>query len=188
MKSVITYINALLDKVFDHTDCVFRTVLGVSFLPERCRRWLFDTGTSLFEIIHAILIICWGMMLIAQPSPSLLLPTYDGFLRTFGQNYQSIFGMLGLVLGVITLAVKIGPTAYTRRGRIIVGFVMFLSALLWTVVGGAFLYNYPPVSSGMVFYTVVAVFCYFTGEHIMYGVHQQDLIRGDRNNSAVSSF
>lgn len=188
MKKAITSINNMLDSVFAHTDRVFRTILGVSFLPERCRRWLFDTGTSLFEIIHAILIICWGLMLLAQPSPSLLLPTYDGFLRTFGPNYQNVFGLLGLTLGVTTLAVRVGPTSYTRRGRIIVGFVMFLSALLWTVVGGAFLYNYPPISSGMVVYTVVAVFCYFTGEHIMYGVHQQDLIRGDRNNSAVSSF
>ena len=188
MKNPINQVNSFLDIVFAKTDLVFKTFLGASFLPERCRRWLFDTGTSLFEIIHAILVVCWGLMLLSQPTPSLLLPTYAGFLQTFGPNYQNIFGLVGLCLGAITLAVKIGPNSYTRRGRIIVGFMMFLGALLWTVVGGAFLYNYPPISAGMVVYTIVAAFCYFTGEHIMYGVHQQDLIRGDRNNSAVSSF
>lgn len=188
MKNPINRVNSILDCVLYQTDKFFRVLLGVSFLPERTRRWLFDTGTSIFEIVHAVLIISWGVLLLAQDRPSALLPTYIGFTKIFGPQYQNIFGLIGIGIGLFTILVKVSPQSYSRRGRILVGFLIFLSALMWTMVGGAFLYNYPPISIGMLVYTIGAVFCYFTGEHIMYEVHQQDLIRGNRNNDAVSRF
>ena len=44
----------------------FRLVLGLSFLPERMRRWLFDKGTRAIEVLNATIFAVWGTVLLGD--------------------------------------------------------------------------------------------------------------------------
>ena len=42
---------------------VFRFVLGLSFLPEKIRAWMFSTGTRAIEVLNAGMLLAWATVM-----------------------------------------------------------------------------------------------------------------------------
>lgn len=52
---------------------------------------------------------------------------------------------------------------HSNRGNILSGFFMIWSALIWFVISGIFIAAYPPLSTGMTIYPLIAIICALTG-------------------------
>ena len=62
----------------------FRLVLGLSFLPERMRRWLFDKGTRAIEVLNATIFASWGAGGVSLPEVASRDLVVDGRRVTHG--------------------------------------------------------------------------------------------------------
>lgn len=146
----------------------FRLVLGLSFLPERMRRWLFDTGTRVMEVFNALCFAIWGWVLLVD-GRMLETAHYRGFAV-----FEAVFGRhawAGAFLACSGFAVG-GLVCKAGRCRILGGYALLLGALTWTLLALGFARAFPPLNTSVMIYSGLSLLCFLSGEHVMYTVRQ----------------
>ena len=147
----------------------FRLVLGLSFLPERMRRWLFDKGTRAIEVLNATIFAIWGTVLLGDGG-MLQTEHYKGFAV-----FEAIFGRKAWACAFLACAAfaVLGMLCDARRCKVLGGYALLLGALTWALLAMGFVAAYPPVNTSMFVYTAISVMCFLSGEHVMYTVRQE---------------
>ena len=159
----------------------FRHVLGLSFLPERMRRWLFDKGTRAIEVLNATIFAIWGTVLLID-GRMVQTEHYKGFAV-----FEAIFGRkawAGAFLACAAFAV-LGMMCDARRCKVLGGYALLLGALTWALLAMGFVAAYPPVNTAMFVYTAISVMCFLSGEHVMYTVRQEDAANDKKQGGAA---
>ena len=158
----------------------FRLVLGLSFLPERMRRWLFDKGTRLIEVLNATIFAIWGTVLLVGDG-MVQTEHYKGFAV-----FEDIFGRKAWACAFLACAAfaVLGMLCDARRCKVLGGYALLLGALTWTLLAIGFVAAYPPVNTAMFVYTAMSVMCFLSGEHVMYTVRQEDAANNKKQGGA----
>ena len=148
----------------------FRLVLGLSFLPERMRHWLFDKGTRAIEVLNATIFAIWGTVLLGDGG-MVQTEHYKGFAV-----FEAVFGHKAWACAFLVCAAfaALGMLCDARRCKVLGGYALLLGALTWALLAMGFAAAYPPVNTAMFVYTAISVMCLLSGEHVMYTVRQDD--------------
>ena len=119
-----------------------------------------DRLNHVFEYFIASMLLSWGISFTVDDG-MYDLHTYS-YLVDFGSPYfwAIVFIFLGLVI------IK-GSNKTCTRWRSYVGMSMCLSGFLWTLISIGFILTYPPYSSVMITYPVLAVFSYLVGFSVL---------------------
>ena len=160
----------------------FRLVLGLSFLPERMRRWLFDKGTRAIEVLNATIFTVWGTVLLVGDGGMVQTDHYKGF-AVFG----AIFGNKAWACAFLACAAfaVLGMLCEARRCKVLGGYALLLGALTWALLAMGFVAAYPPVNTAMFVYAALSVMCFLSGEHVMYTVRQEDAVNNKKHGGAA---
>ena len=159
----------------------FRLVLGLSFLPERMRRWLFDKGTRAIEVLNATIFAVWGTVLLGDGG-MLQTEHYKGFAVL-----EDIFGRKAWACAFLACAAfaVLGVLCDARRYKVLGGYALLLGALAWALLAMGFVAAYPPVNTAMFVYAAIAVMCFLGGEYVMYTVRQEDAANNKKQSGAA---
>ena len=159
----------------------FRLVLGLSFLPERMRRWLFDKGTRAIEVLNATIFAIWGMVLLGDGG-MMQTEHYKGFAV-----FEAIFGRKAWACAFLACAAfaVLGMLCDARRCKVLGGYALLLGALTWALLAMGFVAAYPPVNTSMFVYTAISVMCFLSGEHVMYTARQEDAANNKKQGGAA---
>ena len=103
----------------------FHLVLGLSILPERMRRWLFDKGTRAIEALNATIFAIWGTVLLID-GRMVQTEHYRGFAV-----FESIFGRKAWACAFLACAAfaVLGMLCDARRCKVLGGYALLLGAL-----------------------------------------------------------
>ena len=142
----------------------FRFVLGLSFLPESARRFLFDTGTRAMEVLNALFLAAWSVVLFADGQVILLQK--KGNLVVFSGAWMHYFW--GSVFTCAALFAVVGMAYKGTRCRVLGGYALLLGALIWALIAAGFATHYPPLNTAIFIYASMSALCFFSGEHVMY--------------------
>ena len=115
----------------------FRLVLGLSFLPERMRRWLFDKGTRAIEVLNATIFAIWGTVLLGDGG-MVQTEHYKGFAV-----FEAVFGRKAWACAFLACAAfaVLGMLCDARRCKVLGGYALLLGALTWALLAmGCLLY------------------------------------------------
>lgn len=148
---------------------ILRFVLGLTFLPERARRWIFGTGTRVIEVLNLTLLTTLSVLFWFDHGEMMRLSNYRGFVKLFGDAPQD---WMAAVFGVLAILAAVGIASTTERPRRLGGFALLASGCIWWAMSAGFAYGYPPLATGMVVYPVLGLFCCLCGQHIMYLTEQ----------------
>ena len=148
---------------------ILRFVLGLTFLPERARRWIFGTGTRVIEVLNLTLLTTLSVLFWFDHGEMMRLSNYRGFVKLFGESSN---GWMAAVFGVLAILAAVSIASTTERPRRLGGFALLASGCIWWAMSAGFVYGYPPLTTGMVVYPVLGIFCGLCGQHIMYLTEQ----------------
>ena len=130
--------------------------LNLLFLPEVARQWLFGTGTRALEMLNMVMLVVWGIIALSNPRTMDLLPTYS-----------KIHYINPEVMGALFIILALGQLAYmlkaTTESNITSGFLLIVSAFIWSIIGIGYLNGYPPLTPGMVLYFPLAIINWWAG-------------------------
>lgn len=146
-----------------------RIILGLTFLPERARRWIFGTGTRVVEVLNLTLLTTLAVLFWFDHGEMMRLSNYRGFAKLFGDAPRD---WMAAVFGVLAILAAVGIASTTERPRRLGGFALLASGCIWWAMSAGFVYGYPPLTTGMVVYPVLGIFCGLCGQHIMYLTEQ----------------
>ena len=159
---------------------VFRFVLGLSFLPERMRHWLFDKGTRAIEVLNATIFAIWGTVLLID-GRMVQTEHYKGFAV-----FEAVFGRkiwASAFLACAAFAV-LGMLCDARRCKVLGGYALLLGALTWALLAMGFVAAYPPVNTAMFVYAAISALCFLSGEHVMHTARQEDAANDKKQGGA----
>ena len=139
-------------------------ILGLTFLPDRARAWLFGTGTRVVECLNLTLLLIMSAVFLIDSS-MLRLANYRGFELLFGDYVHE---WMAVILGLLAVLSALGIALTADRPRRLGGFALLVSGSLWFAMAAGFGYGYPPLTTGMVVYPVLGLFCWLCGQHVMY--------------------
>ena len=143
---------------------VFRFVLGLSFLPEKIRAWMFSTGTRAIEVLNAGMLLAWATVMMLDGRVLEMHPYRYSML--FGTQWaHKAWAVAFLIFFVLACC---GIACKTCRCKKLGGFAMLASATVWGCVSAGFVASYPPLNTGVLIYALMSLMCWFTGEHLMY--------------------
>ena len=159
----------------------FRLVLGLSFLPERMRRWLFSKGTRAIEVLNATIFAIWGMVLLGDGG-MVQTEHYKGFAV-----FEAVFGRKAWACAFLACAAfaVLGMLCDARRCKVLGGYALLLGALTWALLAMGFVAAYPPVNTAMFVYAAISAMCFLSGEHVMYTVRQEDAAKNKKQGGAA---
>lgn len=136
-------------------------ILNLRFLPDHLQRWLFSTGTRALEVANVSILVGWAALLYVDGRRMLDLQNYKTFSMLDHKTLASIFAILSLIIFVATLFPN------SLKSQLFKGYTMLLSAAVWAIVSTGFAIAYPPLSTAMVVYPVLAVLCWLCGENLI---------------------
>lgn len=146
--------------------------LGLTFLPDRVRAWLFGSGTRFFEVFNVLFLLATGLVVAVDGGAMFQLPPYLSFWRAFGHHAPHVIGAGLLGCAIITLA---GMLVQHSCGRTFAsGFAMATSGAVYGLLGAGFMGAYPPLSTAMAVYPALALCCWIAGEHLIYVDHMHE--------------
>ena len=67
------------------------------------------------------------------------------------------------ILTLVAIGQLFAAFFHSNRSNILSGFFMIWSALIWFVISGIFIAAYPPLSTGMTIYPLIAIICALAG-------------------------
>ena len=149
-----------------------RTLLGLTFLPDKFRAWIFGTGTRFFETFNCVALLACGIGILFDAGQMFLLTPYRGFYAALGEWTDEAVGAAMLLAGVLAV-IGLACQETSVRARMLGGYAMILSSMLWGLVAAGFIAGYPPLTTGMLIYAVMGGFGLFAGEHVIYTVKRE---------------
>ena len=150
-------------------------------LRARAARWLFGTPTTVLEVLNAGMLLTWAGTILNDNL--LVLPSY----ATLFQHYSAPW-VNEAVSGVFFIAFVFALAGIRRHGGrydVLAGYALQLSALLWVCVAANFLGAYPPINTGAIVYSLVALMCWTCGCHLWTRGKQSRRVRGKRARGVV---
>ena len=137
------------------------------FLPFKFQKWLFETGTRAIKFVNALCLFGFAVVLFGFGEALYKYKLYDKFESVPPPVLASVMATLAL-LQVISMFGK------PSRSQIIGGYMLICSGLVWFVVAVAFWASYPPLSTGVVFPSVMALICPLAGDNLIKLMKQYD--------------
>ncbi|MCX8746149.1 MULTISPECIES: hypothetical protein [Snodgrassella] len=145
------------------------SLLDLRFLPDKLQKWLFHTGTRVITVTSALIMIGFAGIFLLGGSEVFNLKLYKGFLLL----HPLTLSVLLIGMAVLQLLVTIFKS---NRCNVLCGYLLILSALIWAVISATFWASYPPLTTGMTTYPVLAVVCALAGRNqINYTKRVEDL-------------
>ena len=138
------------------------------FLPFKFQKWLFETGTRAIKFVNALCLFGFAVVLFGFGEVLYKYKLYDKFESVPPPVLASVMATLAL-LQVISMFGK------PSRSQIIGGYMLICSGLVWFMVAVAFWASYPPLSTGVVFPSVMALICPLAGDNLIKLMKQYDM-------------
>lgn len=138
------------------------------FLPFKFQKWLFETGTRAIKFINASCLFGFAVVLFGFGDVLYKYKLYDKFESVPPPVSASVMATLAL-LQVISMFGK------TNRSQIVGGYMLICSGFVWFMVAVAFWASYPPLSTGVVFPSVMALICPLAGDNLIKLMKQYDM-------------
>lgn len=144
---------------------LFRLVLGLGFLPDRMRRWIFGTGTRALEVFNALALVGWSVTMLLDDR-LLQTPTYLAFNRISDSSWLNE----GISIAFAVPAVVSVAGIYWNgvKLKMLAGISLLGSALAWALVTAGFIASYPPTNTAVTLYAALSMLCFFAGEHLIF--------------------
>lgn len=130
------------------------------FLPAKFQRWLFSTGTQAVKFVNAFGLFGYAMVFFLYGKVLYQYKLYD----KFDTAPPKVTATVMLVLAVLQIILMVGKT---DRSQIIGGYLLICSGFVWFMVAVAFWASYPPLSTGVVFPSVMALICPLAGDNLI---------------------
>lgn len=130
------------------------------FLPAKFQRWLFSTGTRAVKFVNAFGLFGYAMVFFLYGKVLYQYKLYD----KFDTASPKVTATVMLVLAVLQIISMVGKT---DRYQIIGGYLLICSGFVWLLVAVAFGASYPPLSTGVVFPSLLAVVCPLAGDNLI---------------------
>lgn len=130
------------------------------FLPAKFQRWLFSTGTRAVKFVNAFGLFGYAMVFFLHGEVLYQYKLYD----KFDTAPPKVTATVMLVLAVLQIISMVGKT---DRYQIIGGYLLICSGFVWFLVAVAFGASYPPLSTGVVFPSLLAVVCPLAGDNLI---------------------
>lgn len=126
----------------------------------RFRRWLFEVGTRIVELLNALLLVSFSSIMALNYFNLLSLPSYARFDIT--QAYHWLF-VLGL--GVAQLFVMCKES---NRSNQVSGLLLLFSGTVWLIIAAIFSANAAHVmTTAVTTYVLVALACLLAGYELL---------------------
>ena len=138
-----------------------KAVQYVLSIRARFYKWLFGTPTTVIEALNGMLLFAWGVAIMDDKMVSISL--YAGFLGPSVVRWNECVSMMFFIVSSLAVvgAVKKGP-----RADRISGYALQLGAVLWLCVAVNFFASFPPLNTGMLTYSIFAMFCWMAGNQL----------------------
>ena len=137
------------------------------FLPFKFQKWLFETGTRAVKFVNAVGLMGFAMVLLAYGE---VLYQYRLYVKFEGIPPV----LLAIVMAALALLQVISMMGKTARSQVIGGYLLICSGLVWFLVAVAFWASYPPLSTGVVFPSMMALICPLAGDNLIKLMKQYD--------------
>ena len=138
------------------------------FLPFKFQKWLFETGTRAVKFVNAASLMGFAMVLFGFGDVLYKYKLYD----KFESIPPPISAAVMLVLAALQIVLMVGKT---DRSQIVGGYMLICSGFVWFMVAVAFWASYPPLSTGVVFPSVMALICPLAGDNLIKLTKQYDM-------------
>ena len=126
----------------------------------RFRRWLFEVGTRIVELLNALLLVSFSSIMALNYFNLLSLPSYARFDIT--QAYHWLF-VLGL--GVAQL---VAMCRLSNRSNQVSGLLLLFSGTVWLIIAAIFSANAAHVmTTAVTTYVLVALACLLAGYELL---------------------
>lgn len=149
MKKAFRWLHKALDWVVE-----FR------FLPAWFQNFLFGTCTRVIEITSGLVMLGFAVVFALHGNEMLKEDLYEKFQHLHPD-------VLVAVLFIVSVSQLSAAVFQSSRSNIISGCLLIWASLIWFLIAGAFIAAYPPLSTGMTTYTVLAVVCALAGRNLI---------------------
>lgn len=138
----------------------FLWLLNLCFLPNKIQQWLFGTGTRAIEICSACIMLGFAFVLANNNQHLLIIDPYEKF-KHISPHFLSICMLIVAIAQITASFFK------SARSNVLAGFILLIAALIWFVVFGLFMAAYPPASTAITTYLVLAIICALAGRALI---------------------
>lgn len=141
---------------------MLRTLIVWVAMRNRFYRWFFGTPTQVLEMLNVAYLLLWGVAM--WDDRLLQIPLYAGFLA--GRYAALTNEALSVLFFMASLFAATGARRSSPRHVRLSGYALQLSSLLWLCVAANFYASYPPLNTGVLAYSVMALFCWLAGNEL----------------------
>ena len=135
-------------------------LLDLRFLPDKLQKWLFGTGTRVIEIISGFAMLGFALVFSLHGNEMIKEDLYGKFPHLYPKIFITI-------LLIVAIGQLFAAFFHSSRSNILSGCFLIWSALIWFVISGTFIAAYPPLSTGMTTYPVIAIVCALAGRNLI---------------------
>jgi cytochrome bd-type quinol oxidase subunit 2 len=147
-------------RVLSKAQSVLDFIFGLRFLPDKFQDWLFGTGTRIIEVLSGFAMLGFALVFALHGEEMIKEDLYEKFLHLHPKIFVTI-------LVIVAVGQLFAAFFQSSRSNILSGCFLIWSALIWVVISGAFIAAYPPLSTGMTTYPVIAIICALAGRNLI---------------------
>lgn len=126
----------------------------------RFRRWLFEVGTRIVELLNALLLVSFSSIMALNYFNLLSLPSYARFDITKAYHWLFVLG-----LGVAQL---VAMCRLSNRSNQASGLLLIFSGTVWLIIAAIFSANAAHVmTTAVTTYVLVALACLLAGYELL---------------------
>lgn len=130
------------------------------FLPCYIQHRLFSTGTMAVEVLSGAILVTFGLTFLVSPDNTLMIPSYHKF-----QQVPHVMILLATVgVGFAQLAYSMWDS---KKSNVVSGFLMIVSSLVFMLISVGFMAAYPPFTTAMTTYPVLAGVTLLAGKNLI---------------------
>lgn len=143
----------LLYKVLNSCQKVISFISNLFYLI--CN-WIFSSGVKTIEILSSFMMFGFALNFAFDRDELIKEDLYEKFQH---------FHTPTLIIILIVLAFSQLACVFITRNKfkLINSFLLMFSALVWAIITGTFIASYPPLSTGITTYSVLAIACFMAG-------------------------
>ena len=146
-------------------------LLDFRFLPDRLQNWLFGTGTRIIEVLNGFAMLGFALVFGLHGDEIIKEDLYGKFPHLYPKVFVTI-------LIVVAIGQLFAAFFHSSRSNILSGCCLLWSALIWFVISGTFIAAYPPLSTGMTTYPLIAIICALAGRNLIKNTQQAEDKKG----------
>ena len=118
--------------------------------------WIFSSGTKAIEIVSSLMMYGFAINFAFDRDELIKEDLYEKFQHFHTPSLIAILFILA--------SLQLGCSFITRnKFKLINSFLLMVSALAWAIITGIFIASYPPLSTGITTYSILAITCFLAG-------------------------